>query len=124
LKNQHGKKNNKSLEGYIKELQSKQEELLKSKSTDLDIFIEKMTFERENEIHKIKEDCRNQVDQIKQDYAAKVKSNQSKFTNLTKERDELREEVRKYKAMGDIQELYKQLQNLKKQHFEETMSLK
>lgn len=61
---------------------------------------------------------------MKEEYEEKLRYNQDRIDKLTKENDKVKKELCKNKDFDEVKALHQELQSLRRQSFEELISLK
>lgn len=61
---------------------------------------------------------------MKEEYEEKLRYNQDRIDKLTKENDKVKKELCKNKDFDEVKSLHQELQSLRRQSFEELISLK
>lgn len=112
------------LEAHLASLREAHENALQAKNREIAQIEEESTKAFEVEIHNIKESCRSQVLEIKEEYAAKAKAHQDKADALENENERVKKELCKNKNFEEVKALHQKLEKLRKQSFDELISIK
>lgn len=87
-------------------------------------FMQKQQQERNEEIHKIKENFRAQMFEIQDNYTTKIKNSQEKLEMVVDENERIKKELCKNKNYEEVKKLHKKMDSLRNQSFDELISIK